>query len=121
MLICESFEVINFIIKIMAGKGKSGKQATKSGAKKSSKIAPEKFRIANVTNGAIRRLARRGGVKRISYNVHDNVRSYISDFLDKVVRDSLTFAEHGKRRTISALDVVYALKKNGRVIYGYGV
>ncbi|MFM7855894.1 MAG: hypothetical protein ACKO96_29235, partial [Flammeovirgaceae bacterium] len=81
----------------MAGKGKSGKQATKSGAKKSSKVEPEKFRIANVTNGAIRRLARRGGVKRISYNVHDNVRSYISDFLDKVVRDSLTFAEHSRR------------------------
>jgi histone H4 len=37
-----------------------------------------------------------------------------------VVRDSLTFAEHGKRLTITALDVVYALKKNGRVIYGYG-
>jgi histone H4 len=37
-----------------------------------------------------------------------------------VVRDSLTFAEHSKRVTITAMDVVYALKKNGRVIYGYG-
>ena len=121
IVICESFEVINFIIKIMAGKGKAGKQASKSAAKKTAKSAPEKFRIANVTNGAIRRLARRGGVKRISFHVHDSVRSYIGDFLEKVVRDSLTFAEHGRRRTISALDVVYALKKNGRVIYGYGI
>lgn len=105
----------------MAGKGKVGKQATKSGAKKHVKGAAQKLKPGNVTNGAIRRLARRGGVKRISFNVHDNVRSYINDFLDKVVRDSLTFCEHSKRRTISALDVVYALKKNGRVIYGYGV
>jgi histone H4 len=75
---------------------------------------------AMVTNGAIRRLARRGGVKRISLATHHGVREYIDDFLERVVRDSLTYAEHAKRLTITAMDVVYALKKNGRVIYGYG-
>ena len=105
----------------MAGKGKVGKQATRSASKKTSKGYEAKQAPAGViTNGAIRRLARRGGVKRISYASHENVRDYINDFLERVVRDSLTYAEHGKRLTITAMDVVYALKKNGRVIYGYG-
>lgn len=105
----------------MAGRGKNGKQATKSNSKKKAvrpdiKQAPEGI----ITNGAIRRLARRGGVKRISFATHDSVKEYITDFLERVVRDSLTFTEHARRRTISAMDVVYALKKNGRVLYGYG-
>jgi histone H4 len=39
--------------------------------------------------------------------------------LEKVVKDCIVYAEHAKRRTVTAMDVVYALKKNGRVIYGY--
>jgi histone H4 len=31
------------------------------------------------------------------------------------------FAEHAKRKTITALDVIYALKRAGRSLYGYGV
>lgn len=103
----------------MAGRGKAGKMASRSASKKtaSTKSAPIKYII---TNGAIRRLARRGGVKRISLATHQGVREYIDDFLERVVRDSLTYAEHSKRLTITAMDVVYALKKNGRVLYGYG-
>lgn len=104
----------------MAGRGKTGKMANKSASKKTS-IKPEsRAGTTVITNGAIRRLARRGGVKRISFASHENVRDYINDFLERMVRDSLTYAEHGKRLTITAMDVVYALKKNGRVIYGYG-
>lgn len=103
----------------MAGRGKVGKLVNRSASKK--QVRNEKY-ASNVviTRGAIRRLARRGGVKRMSFFASEGVRGYINDFLERVVRDSLTYAEHGKRRTITALDVVYALKKNGRVIYGYG-
>lgn len=38
----------------------------------------------------------------------------------KVTTDSIVYAESGKRRTVTAMDVVYALKKNGKTIYGYG-
>ncbi len=102
----------------MAGRGKAGKQANRSAAKKQSN--DKKYASTVITNGAIRRLARRGGVKRISFATHESVREYINDFLERVVRDSLTFTEHSRRLTITAMDVVYALKKNGRVIYGYG-
>jgi histone H4 len=104
----------------MAGRGKSGKLANKSTSKKQSNLSGNKISSTVITNGSVRRLARRGGVKRISYASHDNVREYVDDFLERVVRDSLTYAEHAKRLTITAMDVIYALKKNGRVIYGYG-
>jgi histone H4 len=38
----------------------------------------------------------------------------------RVTRDSLTYAECSKRSTVTAMDVVYALKKNGKTLYGYG-
>jgi histone H4 len=104
----------------MAGKGKVGKHASKSGAKRQVKNSKLELPEGLVTNGAIRRLARRGGVKRISHTSHQGVREFIDDFLERIVRDSLTYCEHGKRLTITAMDVVYALKKNGRVLYGYG-
>jgi histone H4 len=38
-----------------------------------------------------------------------------------VIRDSVTYTEHSKRKTVTALDVVYALKRQGRTLYGFGV
>jgi hypothetical protein len=32
----------------------------------------------------------------------------------------VTYTEHGKRKTVTALDVVYALKRQGRTLYGFG-
>ncbi|CAM6004541.1 unnamed protein product [Sphagnum balticum] len=94
--------------------------ASKSNAKKNVKGVKSQPKSGVITNGAIRRLARRGGVKRIAFETHHQVKEYIDYFLERVVRDSLVYCEHGKRLTITALDVVYALKKNGRVLYGYG-
>jgi hypothetical protein len=37
-----------------------------------------------------------------------------------VIRDSVTYTEHSKRKTVTALDVVYALKRQGRTLYGFG-
>lgn len=106
----------------MAGRGKNAKQASsKRKAKVTAKDGIKDFPDSHITNGAIRRLARRGGVKRISASINDHVRDYVDDFLNRIVRDSLTFTEHRKAATITALDVVYALKRNGRVLYGYGL
>jgi histone H4 len=62
----------------MAGRGKVGKQAGKEGAKRNVKLHHAK---STVTIGAIRRLARRGGVKRISSTAYAGVRDYIDEFL----------------------------------------
>ncbi|KAK3748530.1 hypothetical protein QZH41_012376, partial [Actinostola sp. cb2023] len=40
--------------------------------------------------------------------------------LRNVIRDSVTYTEHAKRKTVTAMDVVYALKRQGRTLYGFG-
>ena len=72
------------------------------------------------TKPTIRRLARRGGVKRISGQMYDETRGVIKTFLENVVRDSVTYTEHSRRKTVTALDVVYALKRQGKTLYGFG-
>jgi histone H4 len=76
--------------------------------------------IQGITKGSIRKLARRGGVKRISGLIYEEVRGVLKDFLQNVIRDTVHYTEHAKRKTVTAMDVVYALKRQGRTIYGFG-
>ena len=98
--------------------GKGGKGFGKVGAKRYRK--PTKEVLLGITKPAIRRLARRGGVKRISALIYDEARNNLKLFLEGVVRDSVTYTEHARRKTVTAMDVVYALKRHGRTIYGFG-
>ncbi|VAH50775.1 unnamed protein product [Triticum turgidum subsp. durum] len=85
----------------MSGRGKGGKGLGKGGP-------------------AIRRLARRGGVKRISGLIYEETRGVLKIFLENVIRDAVTYTEHARRKTVTAMDVVYALKRQGRTLYGFG-
>jgi len=91
----------------------------KGGATRRHKVL--KDNIQGITKPAIRRLARRGGVKRISGLIYEETRGVLKQFLENVLRDSITYTEHARRKTVSPLDVVYALKRQGRTIYGFGV
>ena len=102
----------------MAGRGKGGKGLGKGGAKRHRKILRDN--IQGITKPAIRRLARRGGVKRISGLIYEETRTVLRHFLENIIRDAVTYTEHAKRKTVTALDVVYALKRQGRTIYGFG-
>ena len=75
--------------------------------------------IEGITKPAIRRLARRGGVKRISGLVYEEARSQLKQFLERVLRDTISYTEHARRKTVTAMDVVYALKRQGQTLYGY--
>ena len=77
-------------------------------------------------------------MKRISGLIYEETRGVLKIFLEnvcllqflgnsleliyssKVIRDSVTYTEHAKRKTVTALDVVYALKRSGRTLYGFG-
>uniref|UniRef100_UPI00398E6C5B histone H1-like n=1 Tax=Pristiophorus japonicus TaxID=55135 RepID=UPI00398E6C5B len=76
--------------------------------------------IQGITKPAIRRLARRGGVKRISGLIYEETRGVLKVFLENVIKDAVTYTEHVKRKTVTAMDVVYALKRQGRILYGFG-
>lgn len=103
----------------MPGAGKSGKGVGKVGAKRHAR-RPNRASIEGITKPAIRRLARRGGVKRISSFIYDDSRNVLKSFLENVVRDAITYTEHAKRKTVTAMDVVYSLKRQGRTLYGFG-
>jgi histone H4 len=44
----------------------------------------------------------------------------LKDFMTNVIRDAITYTEHARRRTVTANDVVYALRRRGRTLYGFG-
>ena len=102
----------------MSGRGKGGKGLGKGGAKRHRKVLRDN--IQGITKPAIRRLARRAGVKRISGLIYDETRCVLRNFLETTIQDAVVYTEHARRKTVTAMDVVYALKKQGRTLYGFG-
>ena len=111
------FFCVGIVYKNMSGRGKGGKGLGKGGGKRHRKVLRDN--IQGVTKPAIRRLARRGGVKRLSGLIYEEVRGVLKVFLENVIRDSVTYTEHVCRKTVSAKDVVYALKQQGHTLYGF--
>ncbi|XP_063724267.1 histone H4-like [Symsagittifera roscoffensis] len=99
----------------MSGRGKGGKGLGKGGAKRHRKILRDN--IQGITKPAIRRLARRGGVKRISGLIYEETRGVLKNYLESVIRDAVTYTEHAKRKTVVAMDIVYALKRQGKTFF----
>tara|TARA_B100000683_G_scaffold208070_1_gene202140 strand:+ start:3548 stop:3910 length:363 start_codon:yes stop_codon:yes gene_type:complete len=101
-----------------SGRGKGGKGLGKGGAKRHRKALRDT--IQGITKPAIRRVARRGGVKRISGLIYEETRGVLKRFLEVIIRDAVTYTEHARRKTVTAMDVVYSLKRNGHKLYGFG-
>ena len=102
----------------MSGRGIGGKGLGKGGAKRHQKVLRDN--IQGITKPAIKRLARRGGVKRLSVGIYDETRSILKQFLTDIIRDSINYTEYSKRKTVTTMDVIYALKRQGRTLYGFG-
>jgi histone H4 len=75
--------------------------------------------IQGITKPAIRRLARRGGVRCFSDRIYKDTLVVLTRFLDNVMSDALELIE-GRRLYITAKDVVYVLKRQGITLYGFG-
>ena len=65
----------------MSGRGKGGKGLGKGGAKRHRKVLRDN--IQGITKPAIRRLARRGGVKRISGLIYEETRGVLKVFFSQ--------------------------------------
>ena len=96
-----------------------GRRHAKSGKR------PRKYRdvdqvLQGVTKPAIRRLARRGGVIRISGLIYPVVRQTLKTYLENTIRDAVTYTDHAKRKTVTVTDVVLALRRGGKQLYGFG-
>lgn len=100
------------------GKGKFSGKGVKSGPKRYGKEKKEP--ILGCTKPAIRRLCRRGGIKRIDGLFYEETRGVLKWFIDNLVLDALAYTEHSRRKTVSVMDVLYALKRQNRTLYGFG-
>jgi histone H4 len=100
------------------GRGKGGKGLGKGGTMRHRKILRDG--VYRISKAAIRRLARRGGVKRLSGLIYEETRNVLKAFLQNLIRDAVVYTEHAKRKTITTTDVVYALKRQGKTLYGFG-
>ncbi len=101
------------------GLGKGGKGLGKGGAKRHRKVLRDSIR--GIKKPSIRRMARRGGVKRMSGEVFEETRVVIKGLMEPVIRHAVTFTEHARRKTVTAMDVIEALKNCGIKLYGFGV
>jgi histone H4 len=102
----------------MSGRGKGGKGLGKGGAKRHRRQVLRDS-VQGVRKTDIRRLARRGGVKRISGLIYEETRGCLKAFLEDILHDAYKYTEHAKRNTITCLDVIYALKRKGKSLYGF--
>ncbi|KAI1430342.1 histone-fold-containing protein [Xylaria sp. FL1777] len=95
------------------GKGLGGK----GGIKRHRKILRDN--ILGITKPAIRRLARRGGVKRISGQIYEDARAALRTRLTEIIKDCVTYTEYRQAKTVTINDVLHSLRRQGRPIYGF--
>ncbi|KAI1738766.1 histone-fold-containing protein [Xylaria scruposa] len=95
------------------GRGLGGK----GGIKRHRKILRDN--ILGITKPAIRRLARRGGVKRISATIYEEIRVALKQRLEEIIKDCVTYTEYRQAKTVTINDVLHSLRRQGRPIYGF--
>ena len=100
------------------GKSVTSKSKTPAAKKGGGKRAPGAFTGGRgITKGSIRKIARRGGCRRLASNVYDEARTILKGFVDSVMADTSILLEMTGRKTVRAVDILFALKKQGRTLY----
>ncbi|KAL3667577.1 trifunctional histidinol dehydrogenase [Phytophthora oleae] len=102
----------------MTGRGK-GVKGLGSGGTKHHRIS-RTDNTQGISRGSIRRLARCGGVKRMSALVYEGAPAVLKVFVANLVRDAIVYTQHTNRKTVTTMNVFYALKRQGRTLYGFG-
>ncbi|KAM3559779.1 hypothetical protein MY1884_003278 [Beauveria asiatica] len=77
--------------------------------------------VAGKTLGArrSRRLARRGGVKRMSGLIYHETRTVIKAHLSQILKLCCIYVDYRNAKTVTVQDVLYALRQMGRTLYGF--
>lgn len=73
--------------------------------------------MQSVTKGAIQRLARKAGIKRLSGLLYEESRGIIQVYIQPIVRDAVLAANNKKRIRVQVNDVQIALRSRGRTPY----
>eukprot|EP00756_Hemistasia_phaeocysticola_P004406 Hpha_TRINITY_DN12790_c0_g1::TRINITY_DN12790_c0_g1_i1::g.114224::m.114224/K11254/H4; histone H4 len=92
-----------------AGKGKGKKQQSKKPAGGG--------QAATVSRGAVRRLARQAGVRRIANGCYAKIQQDVRGFVRDIMEDTLAVLDVTGKKTIKSADILFALRSTGRVVY----
>ena len=108
-----------------SGRGKGGKGGKGLGKGLAKRHGTPKRSLGDLFGSAlskpsVKRLARRGGIKRISGLIQSESHNCLNGFLETVLHRALIYTEHRRAKTLTPLDVVYALKGAGVSLYGFG-
>lgn len=95
----------------MSGRGKGGAGLGKGGAKRHRKVIRDS--IQGLTKPVIVRICRRAGVKREGGLIYEETRGVAKVYLETLIRDTVTFTEHARRKTVELEDVSDALRLQG--------
>ncbi|KAJ9476049.1 putative Histone H4 (putative) [Pseudozyma hubeiensis] len=85
---------------------------TQSNPRRTKRYLTSRSALERITTPSIRRLARRGGVKRIASSVYQESRFILRDFLTDVIRDAVVYS-------LLTMDVILSLKLRGRTLYHF--
>ena len=92
-------------------------KAPRAVRKPSKEIRPEDA-LMGITKPAIKRMARKGGVRRISDTAYEKTRVEIREFLVPLLNSAILYTTNARRKTVSAEDVIHAFERSGRRYYG---
>ena len=73
--------------------------------------------LFKISQGDLKRLARQGGIKRISPSSLVEAREALYSFLKRTIKDAFFYCQHARRVTVSTNDIMYSLKKQGITMY----
>ena len=65
----------------------------------------------------VRRIARRGGTKRMRAGFTEEVNTQLRDYLRKLVHDATAIVDMRGKKTVRLEDVLHVLQKNGQTMY----
>lgn len=78
--------------------------------------------LQRITSADLRRLARRGGVKRMSKLVCEEARTALRWFLEEIIRETVELGSLRTHKnsnfTVTTADVLYTLRRQNRTLYG---
>ena len=100
------------------GQGKVKGEGKKAPVARRNRGTHQKPVIEGITKGDVRRLARKGGVRRIELGVYDYSRAVLKDFVAVLVKNALVYSGACNRKTVTGMDVVMAMKRQGVSLYG---
>ncbi|WZH41063.1 histone-fold-containing protein [Fusarium acuminatum] len=75
--------------------------------------------IQGIRRRKYRRLARRGGVKRISAGIYEDVRAALKARLETILQNCVIYVEHRNAKTVTVRDVIHSLGRLGRPLWGF--